>query len=248
MPAPLPGQQLGVVTGGTDYGDADRIVHLLTRFGRLACFAPSARKSRRRFGAGLEPFTTVRVEFARRRAPSGLSSLASVEVLRSRWGLSQDLERLALGAYACELCDRVAAEGVETRLPDHLELLLEHLLVAPASRPARRAFELRVLDELGLRPELEVCPACGRPGAFLDLTRGGTFCAEHRGTGREIGPRTRAWIEDVIDDESRFPLGQLPPEGAERACQAVSRALDTVLAGLVGDRLASRKLLDASEL
>ncbi|MEL6186959.1 MAG: DNA repair protein RecO [Myxococcota bacterium] len=239
---------LGVVTGGTDYGESDRVVHLLTRFGRLSCFAPSARKSRRRFGAGLEPFTTIRVELARRRRASGLPGLTQVEVLRSRWGLSQDLERLALAAYGCELSDRVAVEGVETHLPDRLELLLEHLLEAPATRAARRAFELRVLEELGLRPEMGACPSCGRPGAYLDLTRGGTFCVEHRGMGREIGPRTAEWIQDVLSDDALFPAGRLSAEDAERASRAISRSLDAAVAEVVGGKLASRKLLDASGL
>ena len=45
-----------IILHHTDYGEADRIVTFLTPdHGRLKGFARAARKSRKRFGAALEP-------------------------------------------------------------------------------------------------------------------------------------------------------------------------------------------------
>src|SRR5262249_37282659 len=50
-----------LVLGTLDYGDADRMVTLLTRSGgKLTAFAAGARKSRRRFAGALEPGTVLR--------------------------------------------------------------------------------------------------------------------------------------------------------------------------------------------
>ena len=49
-----------LVVGGVDYGEADRVVYLLSREGRLAVFAHGAKTSKRRFQGALEPFTTIR--------------------------------------------------------------------------------------------------------------------------------------------------------------------------------------------
>lgn len=219
-----------LVVGGVDYGEADRVVHLLTRTGRVEAFAPSARKSRRRFGGALQPFTTVRAEVGRRKAGSGLATLVSAEILRLRLGLAGDLERLALAGYAAELGFRLAPEGLPTELPGLVEGLLEALLVSPASRAARRAFELRVLAELGYRPCLDGCVVCDLPARFLDLERGGLLCDVHRGRAREIGPKTRAWlVACLVSGETPAPSDPLGPEEAERAARAVGPSVDLAL-------------------
>lgn len=233
--------------GGSDYGEADRIVHIVSARGRVSCFAPSARKSRKRYGAGLQVFTTIKFEVGRRRS-AGLPILSSIEVLRGRWGLSADLDRLALASYACELIDHVAAEGVETGLPEHLERVLDETMIRGPSAALRRAFELAVLAELGFAPDLGECPQCGLPAAFLDVVRGGLFCRNHRGRGKEIGPKTRAWLEAMLRDPNEGPFGPLAADEAERAATALSRPLDEAILHTVGRPLSSLALLAPTAL
>lgn len=233
---------IGIVVGGVDFGESDRIVHLLTHEGRFSGFAPAARKSRRRFGGSLEPFTTVRVELGRRRS-NGLATLASAEPLRLRLALTHDLDGLTLAAYACELSLRLSPEGAPTELPSLLEAVLDEILEAGASIARRRAFELGVLQALGTRPRLDACPRCEHVGRFLDLVQGGLMCERHRNGAREIGPRTRAWIEAVLDSGGIDSLGPLSPPDAERAARAVGPSVDAALRQLVDGSLSSLALL-----
>lgn len=218
-----------VVVGGVDYGEADRVVQCLGSEGRFSAFAPSARKSRRRFGAALEPFTSVRVELGRRKPGTDLRLLSSAEILRVRLGIARELERLALAAYLGELAFRLAPEGIPTDLGARLEAALDALDAHPASRTLRRAFELRLALELGLSPRLDACVACGAPATFLDFRRGGLLCAGHRGEGREIGPKTRAWLAHALASDAPAPSGALTPDEAERAARAVGPSLDLAL-------------------
>ena len=56
-----------LVLGTLDYGEADRLVTLLTRRrGKLTAFAAGARKSRRRFAGALEPGTLLRARLVER--------------------------------------------------------------------------------------------------------------------------------------------------------------------------------------
>src|SRR3990172_5979436 len=94
---------LGVVLRTIDYGEADRIVALLTRErGKVSVFARGARSSRRRFGGALEPFTLLRLE-ARERRGGDLLALDSVAVERGFGAIRTDLARIACASYACEL-------------------------------------------------------------------------------------------------------------------------------------------------
>ena len=188
-----------IVCGGVNYADADRIVYLLTRRGRIDAFAPGARKSRRRFAGCLEPFTTIEVELSSsRRGRRGLPTLSSAEAVEPRLELRRALESIALASYLAELAIRTSVGGEPSdEAFTLLSSALNSLCTRPASRSARVAVELQLASALGYQPELERCAVCReQPGrAYLDLMQGGLLCVAHRGTGVEIGPRTLQWVQ-----------------------------------------------------
>ncbi len=231
-PEPTP----AIVVGGANHGESHRVVRLLTADGRRSAFAPAARNSRRRFGGALSTFSTVLARFAPTR-PGRLASFESVELLRSRFYLARDLDRLGLAAYASELSERLAQEGIFSPSFSRLEWLLDALETEPASVARRRSFELEWLDELGYRPDLSGCLVCGGSAVHLDLVKGGLLCGIHRGAAQEIGPRTLAWVEAVLDGGG--PFGGLEPPDADRAARSVARSLDAALAPLLDRPLRS---------
>jgi DNA repair protein RecO (recombination protein O) len=186
-----------LVVGGRDYGEADRIIQLLTNTGQMSVFAHGARKSRRRFQGAFEPFTTIEMELEPRRR-AGLRTVRSASVRRSRLDLRSQLEKIALASYVTELATVVAPEGdPASDLYDLAEQTLEMLLEMPASIMFRRLFELKLIDILGYAPRLNVCVHCEvqlLEISYLDLVRGGLFCAEHAEDGVKVGPKTVAWM------------------------------------------------------
>src|SRR5512145_2747991 len=93
-----------------DYGEADRIVTFLTPgHGRLKGFARGARKSRKRFGAALEPFAKVRLHWSSRGGE--LLGLREAELLDLHVGLRSDLDAIALASYACELVEQLLGDA-----------------------------------------------------------------------------------------------------------------------------------------
>lgn len=237
-----------IVVGRVEVGEADLVVHLLTANGRCSAFAASGRKSRRRFGASLEPFTSVKASLGRRKA-SGLFPLVEVEYIRGRSALAVDLERFALAAYASELSERVAPEGAPTELMNVLTHFLDHLSLMPASLALRRAYELMVLRELGAQPQLEGCVECGeREAWFLDFVRGGVFCGIHNRLGREIGPRTRAWLQHVCSEGFLTLEGPLTAHEANRAARAIGPSLDRLWMQMLDSPLRTAAFLEAQNL
>lgn len=171
-----------IVLRHLDYGEADRIVTLLTPdHGRLKGFARGARKSRKRFGPALEPFARVRLHWSR--AASGeLVTLKEAELVDLREGLRRNLEAFALAAYGCELLDELLGASHEGAAAfTLLEAFLTHLCAGGAVRDARLLYELRLLNLAGYVPHLLHCSDCGGPlpgqTAAFDAGRGGSLCA-----------------------------------------------------------------------
>jgi len=170
-----------VVLRHLDYGEADRIVTFYTReAGQIKGFARQARKSRRRFGAALEPFARVQLHW-RAAARGDLVSLREAELLDLRSGLRRDLIAVALAGYGCELVEELFAEGQpHPGVYDLLRAFLDHLDANGGSPEARLLFELRILHLAGYAPHLLHCSECGETlkssEVAFEAARGGSLC------------------------------------------------------------------------
>ena len=179
-----------LVLGTLDYGDADRLVTLLTRGrGKLTAFAAGARKSRRRFAGALEPGTVLRARLVERHGST--VRLDAVEVVNAFPRIRQELPRIARALYALELCRELLREHEPA--PELLGLAVDWLgqLDAGEAGPTSvLAFELRALALAGLMPRFETCALCGGPPGLaprFDVEHGGAICSGC--SGRSSGPR-----------------------------------------------------------
>ncbi len=171
-------QDRAIVLSAIDYGDADKVVQLLTRDrGRVSAFAAGARKSRRRFQGKLEPCTLLAVHLAER--SSAMLRLDGAEVIESFHQLRANLPTLARALYALELSRELARE--QAPQSELFECLATHLesLCASAGAPQTLRFELSALRHVGLMPSVARCSICGRaPGSHprFDPSHGGVVC------------------------------------------------------------------------
>ena len=177
-----------VVLRTVPYGESDLVVHLLVRArGRISAFARGAKKSARRFGGTLEPFSVVEVVLSEGRS-ADLFSLHEASLLEGHAGLRDDLSRLAHAGYASELAHELTRAGEPA---DRIYLLLcdflGRLSHGAATSSRLRALELAALDAAGLAPELSACARCGDEvaagRAMLDPVAGGIACARCAGPG-----------------------------------------------------------------
>ena len=233
------------VVGGVDSGEADRIVHILTDEGRLAVFAPNAKRSRRRFAGALEPFSTIDIQLTTGRTRGGLPTLSDAVVRVARLPLRRQLDTIALASYFAELGFRTAPEGQPSDVAPLVAAGWDRLQTESGSLRLRRAFELRLMALLGYHPELARCLHCGastEPG-YLDLIRGGLLCAVHRGAAPVVGPKTVHWLQAVLAAPALDPLGGVDVEWAETAATKVTGPFSAFWSGLFDRPLKASGLL-----
>jgi DNA repair protein RecO (recombination protein O) len=219
-----------LVLGTLDYGDADRLVTLLTRArGKLTAFAAGARKSRRRFAGALEPGTLLRARLVERHGST--VRLDAVEVTQSFPRIREELPRIARALYALELCRELLRDAEPA--PELLSLAVEWLgrLDAGEAGPTSvLAFELQALALAGLMPRFDACALCGGPpgdAPRFDVDHGGAVCGacSARATGPRIDP---ALLEGLaaIQAGARQPL---PPALRAEARGLLARFIEAQL-------------------
>jgi len=163
-----------------DYGETDRIVTLLTpEFGMIKGFARAARKSRKRFGVCLEPFSMILIQW--RPGRNSLVSLQDAELVDARSSLRGDLQAFALACYGVELVEMLLHEGEpHPEIYQLLQAYLDYLSTNVDYPVARLLFELRLIKQLGYIPHLLHCSECfenfSTGQAAFDPERGGSLC------------------------------------------------------------------------
>ena len=150
-------------------GEADRIVVFLTRDrGKKRGVAPNARKSRKRFGAALEPLTEVRVAYFEKERRE-LVGLNYAEPVRSPLSAASP-EALGYSHYFAELIDEWAAEAdVDERLFRLGTSALDALVSGAPVEALARYFECWLLRLQGVYPP--DLPLSSGAATFLDGVR-----------------------------------------------------------------------------
>ena len=149
-----------------DFGESDRIVHLLTAgVGRLTAIAKGARRSKRRFPGTLDVFNHLVIR-GHSKPRASMAFLEQARLLNPFLGLRCDPARYALASFLTEMLDRLSPEGITGSEAERLfKYATESLGLLDTARPTatlRLILELRGFDALGLRPELGRCVRCGR--------------------------------------------------------------------------------------
>ena len=233
--------RIAIVLGHVDYGEADRIVRLLTaEEGRISAMARGARRSKKRFAGMLDLGNKVKLEL---RAGRGrLPVITEVGLEDGHPHLRSDLMRITQLAYFCEWVGALARE--EHPEPKLFGLLNVALLVLNAATHSptdvyRWGFESKALTFAGLAPGLQTCMSCMERLEDDELrysaSVGGVVHA-HCGSGAVL---SRAWCEQV-EWARRTPLVELvdtPP------VVGPAWALHDHLAWHVGHDLKSQRLM-----
>lgn len=206
-----------LVCRSVDYGEADRVLTLLTlEAGKVSVLARGARRSRRRFGAALDLFVLGHAAL-RLRTDGRLSTLERFD-RGADYGAAivRDVVKVAHGSYMLELARELWPP--EQREPALFALLVEGLAVLAAQAPSAgllRSFELQLLRSVGLVPALERCVRCDDAveGKRLSLAvgEGGVVCGA---CGPAASPLSTACWEGLLalrDAPLAQAAGRVPP-------------------------------------
>lgn len=158
--------------------EQDKLLTLLTPDrGLLTAYAKNARKLRGSMASATELLCYSHFQIFQNRDSAFVDKAESNAVF---FGVRQDIDKLSLATYFCQLCCELVPEGDGEE--GYLRLLLNSLhLLEKGKLPIlqlKAIFELRMLAMAGYMPDLVACYACG------DFQGDGIFFAPSQGTLR----------------------------------------------------------------
>ena len=167
-----------------DYAESDKIVSFYTKdFGRIKGIAKNAKRSQKRFGSALEPFTHNEVFFVEKET-HGLTRIERCQILNSFQEIAQDIKKVAFGNYFLELVNTLTPEKEKNPKIFSLLLYFIELLKKKGFREdLMRMFELRLFSLLGYQPQFLQCVICREKFSIqnsykFSIRRGGIVCTK----------------------------------------------------------------------
>ena len=196
-----------IVLRSYNLAEADRIVLCFTRSaGLIRGVAKGARRMKSRFGAALEPFTLVRLDF-REKENRELVTITSVEIVKSYFNLATDVECMEALGYMAELVSEFAPpHEANEKLYRMVAACLEALAALPqTSKIVLRYFEIWILRLAGSFPDVSACAVCGTAltptqAVFLDFESAGRCANCSRGVGTRLLPQ----VQQVLISSQRL--------------------------------------------
>ena len=237
-------KDVGICIARRDYSETSQISTIFTRdHGKVRGIAKGARRPRSKFSQGLELLSRGQLVFSSPRTGSGLITLTEWTLQDSYQQLRRSLQRLYRAYYLAELVDLFTEElDPHQRLYDLFSQALANLS-AHDSWGDLLTFQLNLLREVGLSPQLSSCVRCGvsgsaplavraspsrrvEPSDCLSFTEGGILCPA---------------CAQTIPEKSR-----IMPLGLELLCRIVAATGSTE--SHMADHLEDRPARQAQEL
>ncbi len=171
----------GLIIRTRDMGDHDRYLTVLTaERGRILILAKGGRSVKGPQTAVSQLYTYANFEYYRK---GDFNILKGGSPIESFYRLAENMDRLNLAAYLCELASELTDEGEEAG--EMLRLTLNSLhAVSRELYPLEQikgAFEIRAAAISGYEPDLSGCRVCRKSffdPFYLDVMNGALICPE----------------------------------------------------------------------
>lgn len=240
----------GLVLHRTNLGETDRVLTLFTReHGKISAIAKGCRKSTSRITGATELFTLSSFLLGEGRS---MDIVSQCEIRESFPGIRADLQKLARGAYLCELLDRTTQHHDDLMSSQLLDLTLDSLRQLENADTyldgTVHSYELRLMDLQGYAPVLMECAVCGKvdlgssPG--FSPVMGGVLCKEDRQRAedcQQISFETVVLMQQLFYSESSDWPNAAP---VKRVAVEIDRALRWYIRYRIDRDIKSREFLD----
>jgi len=212
-------------------GEADRIITMLSRrHGKVRAVAKGVRRTSSKFGARLEPFSHIDLQFATGRSLDVVTQVESLDAFGEP--LTDDYPAYTAGQVMLETADRLVAEEGEPALQQYL-LLVGALRVlnhgtSDGPRPATLILDsylLRAVAIAGYAPSFTDCARCGLEGPHTAFSpaAGGVVCETCRPPGSaRPAPETLLLLGALL--EGRWEDTREVPDPVAREASRITSA------------------------
>ena len=173
----------GLVLFDREIGENDKLLTILTEhYGKLFVIAKGVKSIKNRNMCCSHIFCYASFGIRRK---GNYYYLVDSELIENFFSVRNDILKLTLASYVCDVVNHVAQEGVAE--DEILRLALNTIYAISQNKyeleTIRAAFQLRIVSEIGMSPDVYTCSKCGCENSlsgYLDLVDGVIVCDECR--------------------------------------------------------------------
>lgn len=169
----------GIIISETNYSESSKILNVLTdKHGLIGIMSKGCRnmKSKLRGVSRKLVYGKFNVYYK----PNGLSTLISIDVINSFKETIMDLEKISYASFILDITYQVLRQNEECEIYELLKDTLLKLEEGLPPLPLTNILELKLLEFLGVSPNLDSCSICGTTKSIVTLSseQGGYICKE----------------------------------------------------------------------
>ena len=169
----------GIVLSETNYSESSKILNVLTdKHGLIGVMSKGCRnmKSKLRGVSRKLIYGTLHVYYKE----NGLSTLIGIDVKNSFSKTMMDLEKISYASFILDLTHQVLKQNDSEEIFDLLKNILIKIEEGLPPLPLTNILEIKLLDYLGVAPNIDSCCHCGSTKQIVTLSseQGGYICKE----------------------------------------------------------------------
>lgn len=169
----------GIILSETNYSESSKILNVLTKeHGLIGVMSKGCRnmKSKLRGVSRKLLYGTLHIYYK----PNGLSTLIGIDVKESFSKTIMDLEKISYASFVLDLCHQVIRQNEEESIFDLLKSTLLKIEEGLNPIALTNILELKLLDYLGVSPNIDSCSYCGSEKNIVTLSAdaGGYICKD----------------------------------------------------------------------
>lgn len=180
----------GIIVSEVDYKESSKIVNIFTKeHGIIGALARGAKRLKSNLAGVTSKLTygTFYINYKEK----GLSILSEVDIINSFKNIKKDLEKISYASYLTELVTQVYRHEQNNNI---YELYINGLKKIEANLDSMvilNIIELKLLDNLGIRPIIDSCVNCGSTDVItISSYKGGFLCQKCLENDKIVHPKT----------------------------------------------------------
>ena len=180
----------GIIVSEVDYKESSKIVNIFTKeHGIIGALARGAKRLKSNLSGVTSKLTygTFYINYKEK----GLSILSEVDIIASFKNIKKDLEKISYASYLTELVTQVYRHEQNSNIYElyinglkKIEDNLDPMVIL-------NIIELKLLDNLGIRPIIDSCVSCGSTDVItISSYKGGFLCQKCLESDKIVHPKT----------------------------------------------------------
>lgn len=167
----------GIIIGETNYSESSKILKVFTKeYGIISIISKGCRnlKSKLRGVSSKLVYANFQIQYKE----NGISTLVSADIINTLRNILIDIEKISYTSYILDLTEQVYKHSSDKDIYNLLTCIINKINDGYSVEALTCIYELKLLDYLGIKPNVDECIICGNKTDILTISipDGGFIC------------------------------------------------------------------------